>query len=213
MSGDRYVAATGYIFIAIFLTTYAILKFIKVPSLVSILGDFLTVLEKTCIIMSIIGLLLVSSGWLSIGRRLRISEACICGETGLITFSSLFLLYTTITLSHAKDTLDIIVKKIGKELLSEILLFVIIIIMIFILTHVIAHFTVSRAVKCTTLRIAGYLHVLLLSCVSAYLTVLCLGLVDVSCIACRVMMFIILVLLPLSCLCSSIGVYSIRDSE
>ncbi len=211
MSGDRYVAATGYIFIAVFLTTYVILRVLKLPYLVTILGNFSTILEKTCIIMSIIGLLLISSGWLSIGRRLKISEACICGETGLITFSALFLFYTTLTLSHARNTLNILLKKVGRDFLSEILLFMIVIIMIFVLTHVISHFTVSRIVKCTTLRIAGYLHVLLVSCTSAYLATLSLGVIDPSCAMSRVIILAILVLLPLSCICSSVGVYNIRN--
>ncbi|NPA70912.1 MAG: hypothetical protein GXO26_08885 [Crenarchaeota archaeon] len=211
MSGDRYVAATGYMFIAVFLTTYVILRFLKPLYLISILGGFSTILEKTCIIMSIIGLLLISSGWLSIGRRLKISEACICGETGLITFSALFLFYTTLTLSHSKNTLDMILKKLGKDILSEILLFMIMIVMIFVLTHVISHFTVSRLVKCTTLRIAGYLHILLISCTSAYLASLSIGVIDPSCVMCKIVTIAILVLLPLSCTCSSIGVYNIRD--
>ncbi len=211
MSGDKYVTAAGYICIAIFLSIYLLIKFLKINLIYGIVGEISTYVDKVCIFMSIIGLLLVSSGWLSIGRRFKISEACICGETGLVAFSALFLFYMIVTLSHARDALRIIYEKLGKNVLSDIVLFVVLIVAIFVLTHVISHFTVSRVSRCYILRIAGYLHVLLLSSVISYFTCTLLNLCSMTALTGNIMRTVVVVLVFVSCMCSSVGVYRLKD--
>ncbi|NPA23051.1 MAG: hypothetical protein GXO23_01960 [Crenarchaeota archaeon] len=209
MSGDRYVTVAGYACIAVFLSMYILLKIVKVPALLSVVGGFSTILGRTCIIMSIIGLLLISSGWLSIGRRFGVTEACICGETGLISFSALFLFYVIVKLSHARNALEIMYKRLGKDVLSLIFLFMIVILVMFVITHIVSHFSVSRVAYLPSLRAAGYLHVLLLSCVVADYVCTGLGFLSISTHIREIMNIIVLALLVASCTCSAVAVYKL----
>ncbi len=210
MKNEKYIIALGYSILSISLTLLILLKYLGLKSLVEYLLDrrLVQLIEISLIILSTISLVPISAGWLLIGRKLKISEASICGESGLITFSALFLLEAIVYFSHVSNPLIVICEKLGGNILSLLMLFSLFISLVFVISHVISHFTVSRIVNSRLLRIAGYLQLTLLS-------------YSMSCLLCYVidvlepqsMFYILLVLVILllsACFTSSLAILKVQ---
>ncbi len=212
MMNERYIAAAGYAILCISLPILLFLRYLDTTTIITniLTSEVIHSVEICLVFTSTFSILLISVGWLAIGRRLKISEACICGETGLITFSALLILEVILYFSHVPNPLTILYEKVSKSLIVLLIMFSLLICLVFVITHIISHFTVSRILRSVLLRFAGYLQTLLLSYSISCLICYVIGILDSSYL--HICILFLSLLIFSACMLSAISIVRLKAS-